>query len=835
MADVNLELEAAMRQVNAELQYFGRVTQATADQMRDAQVGVKGFSNAVRETPKALGKAAGDMTSAMYRGAQGSKAFNSSVDAMAQAANNAATVLTAMLPGGVIVKALLWGLSKLTTGVSAAAKVALEQSDATYKSFTELSRAGAIGAQGTTGLANAAQRAGYNLLEMGDVIEKINGAAPQLALLGGTVSQGADVIHRMNAEAYKMGETFQRMGIMPEEQRAYVIQFTKQQIAMGRQMVGQFDASGNAIKNFVMESEALTRITGQQRQQQQEALERAMSNEVFGATIDRLRNSNQRDVADQLGYVQKLLGGFSAQVQSAAADMASNRGLPSEDAAKFNQATMGEFQRFMQRIHAGEFKNQEQVTAGFEQVLAGMSEFYNSVGITAAELKTLNQYSISQQDFARAQAMQQQGIAKSYRMANGELMGLVSGADDLTSAQAKQVQLQRQLTTTLQALTQIAVPAAVDGFNSVTSAALAAAEALLKIAGRTSEQRARQNTTPTPGGAAPGGETGPFNRVTIGMPGTTLTPEQALQVARLRDTIAKAESEGGDAPRGSGYTKLVGGKNKEDLTSMTLEQVQALQAEMVRQGSSGAAGRYQVIPDTLEGIIKQLKKQDENFNVKTQKFDQDFQDKIANILIARRGYKQYAENPTDEAKSALLKRLALEWRGLPTQPGMKPGEPTDPEAQNPNLTPEQRAKYKNKAVIGWDEAIQSFAKGGIANMPQTGGLANLHGTEAVVPLPDGKTIPVVMKNDFSDLRRAATVDVSRITREIERVQADSTTKDTFDMEKLTAEITAAVQNAANSIANNVQLGPILEALQEITRYQRENVNVSERMLRNTLG
>jgi hypothetical protein len=39
--------------------------------------------------------------------------------------------------------------------------------------------------------------------------------------------------------------------------------------------------------------------------------------------------------------------------------------------------------------------------------------------------------------------------------------------------------------------------------------------------------------------------------------------------------------------------------------------------------------------------------------------------------------------------------------------------------------------------------------GGIAAGPKSGYAATLHGTEAVVPLPDGKTIPVTMPG-YSD-------------------------------------------------------------------------------------
>ena len=43
----------------------------------------------------------------------------------------------------------------------------------------------------------------------------------------------------------------------------------------------------------------------------------------------------------------------------------------------------------------------------------------------------------------------------------------------------------------------------------------------------------------------------------------------------------------------------------------------------------------------------------------------------------------------------------------------------------------------------------SFADGGIASGPMSGYTAELHGTEAVVPLPDGRSIPVEMKGNSS--------------------------------------------------------------------------------------
>lgn len=45
-------------------------------------------------------------------------------------------------------------------------------------------------------------------------------------------------------------------------------------------------------------------------------------------------------------------------------------------------------------------------------------------------------------------------------------------------------------------------------------------------------------------------------------------------------------------------------------------------------------------------------------------------------------------------------------------------------------------------ALGGYLGIPGFSSGGIVNAPKTGMLAKLHGNEAVIPLPDGKTVPV---------------------------------------------------------------------------------------------
>ena len=60
---------------------------------------------------------------------------------------------------------------------------------------------------------------------------------------------------------------------------------------------------------------------------------------------------------------------------------------------------------------------------------------------------------------------------------------------------------------------------------------------------------------------------------------------------------------------------------------------------------------------------------------------------------------------------------------------------------------------------GYTKKISGYSAGGIAKGPRSGYPAMLHGNEAVVPLPDGKTIPVAMKGGMGQ-QNNVTVNVS---------------------------------------------------------------------------
>lgn len=136
--------------------------------------------------------------------------------------------------------------------------------------------------------------------------------------------------------------------------------------------------------------------------------------------------------------------------------------------------------------------------------------------------------------------------------------------------------------------------------------------------------------------------------------------------ALLLDFIGQTE-----APRG--YGTIFGNnhdKLPKPLTSMTLGEVLAAQPSWTRNFKSSAAGRYQFMKATLEGLCDELKLEPD------QKLDPDLQDRLGYHLLKRRGYSEYMAGKIGRTEFA--RRLAQEWASFPvlaaTKGGVKDGK-----------------------------------------------------------------------------------------------------------------------------------------------------------------
>lgn len=111
----------------------------------------------------------------------------------------------------------------------------------------------------------------------------------------------------------------------------------------------------------------------------------------------------------------------------------------------------------------------------------------------------------------------------------------------------------------------------------------------------------------------------------------------------------------------SDYNTMAGGENKKQLTSMTINEV--LQYQNSRGKNMKAAGKWQIMPNTLRGLKKSMNLTGDEL------FTPEMQDRMAfELAMNRKGYRQFA-NATGNEKLALMgaaqNDLAKEWASMP--------------------------------------------------------------------------------------------------------------------------------------------------------------------------
>jgi hypothetical protein len=167
---------------------------------------------------------------------------------------------------------------------------------------------------------------------------------------------------------------------------------------------------------------------------------------------------------------------------------------------------------------------------------------------------------------------------------------------------------------------------------------------------------------------------------------------------------------------------------------MTIAEVQEYQRSMIQRGhESTAVGKYQIIRKTLQGLVAQGYAKPED------KFSAGIQDRLAIGLLKNRGLEKYQAGKM--SKDQFADNLSKEWASLPYNTGQS----------------YYAGVGSNKSSGSRNDFMTAFARnGGTFKGPESGYPAVLHGPEAVVPLPDGKSIPVSMPNggDFSSTAAA---------------------------------------------------------------------------------
>ena len=668
------------------------ISKELAAQMADAARGVKNYTSELKASSLSFKRSMGDLVGSMKDGAQGAGQYG---DALSKGADYLDKWLSPAGPWGKAGMLLVKGATMYVNAVS-------KQADALYKSYQDISRTGATAAGGITELYTNMQKFGYGIAELGNLAALVQENADSLALLGGTVFEGTKAFSNMSDSIRNsdIGFKFESMGINVDNMNKGIAGYLRIQTITGQQGLKTQEELRAGAEAYILQQDRLTKLTGASANEQQKITEAALSEERFAASQAQLRRrameegntalAKEADKRQELNkYVTKMYG-----PEAAKAFRDSTTGyLNSPESQKFLRT----FPEARQLIMEG--ADMSDITASMSRGAAATTRMSEELG----KAGQANKIYINNAELYRGQA------AKDLAMAEQQADLESDVGDAATKNLTGLARTQRKTRDDLQNLLQVGirpVTAGMEGLakvlGTIPGVASAAATSVTGGAGGTGKDQA-------------GGGVGGFFKKIFG--------KGAAPSDTYMQKMIGAESGGRNIANASGP----GGRP-----------------------TSSAFGIGQMLKGTFEGLVKGAGSSNP-LKGKT------FEDYKGDIELQKEALKQFTDqnrgiltnagiNVTDASlylahflgPAGAIKALqAGDQTPITSAVGAAAYE------ANPNLQ-KMRTVADLKSWASQKMGGAGYQYGGIASGPTSGYQTMLHGTEAVIPLPNGKTIPVEM-------------------------------------------------------------------------------------------
>lgn len=382
MADQELQrMQELLAQVNREYEQFGRILPQTQQQLNAAKTGIKNFDmqlNLAGNAIKGIAGAATDYAKAMYNGERGAKAFNKSIDGMADAVQAASAALALLVPGGPLIKGLVAGIGYLAGEAMKAGKVIGEQADMTFKAYQDLAQSGAAAGDGLNGVFQGLQKMGLGVQEAASYIKLFNENAQTMAQFGGTVSQGRKQFENTVAEMKPFRQELQALGLSQEQQNEATMTYVRIQNRLNNQTKDNANVTGAAAAAYIKEMDQLTKVTGMSRKQQEEALEKAMRHQRFAALIDEMNTTGRQKEAKQLQLAFRMAAAQGQDMADAFMDTSTGF-IDSAAAQKGYMSSQGELNNVIDRITTNQVKDNDELASNMQGLFGAIKDTTNQM------------------------------------------------------------------------------------------------------------------------------------------------------------------------------------------------------------------------------------------------------------------------------------------------------------------------------------------------------------------------------------------------------------------------------------------------------------------------
>lgn len=784
-------------QLISEYQKGAGVTQILRDKLETfggTSMALNVSARLATESLGAFGKSLLQYAKAVYAGEQGALVAAKSVTTFAEQVGTAATIIgTAMMfiPGlGIAARVAGGALSLLGIGAKPAAKameLIAEQSDRVYDSFVTVSKAGVTGSDGMLGLAESAQRLGYGLDQIGIAAfnQLMTEASRDLAMMSGSAREGRKSFARFSGEIVKSetGHQLMMLGYSVDDINQGAAGFVKQQVALGlAQRKSQAELTAGAA-DYIKQLDAVTKLTGIQRKDLEAQMNANRRNERFRAAVEKTLLEKGDKAADNLQRNMAVVAIRFPDLAKGLQDISAGF-VDTEEAQQAFRAGMSHIPELMTQDIGGGFQDLSQAARRATDSMGSLAP----VGLFG---KTFGNYT----DMLEAAGMDQQDAA---HQAREIVLDQIKGGDAAVKSQVDLRRSQMDTRDALQSLVRNGIEPATKALRKLSGLPEEIAETMLEP--RAAGGEFNRGTAPemqyAPGGTAP--EMG----AATGVPSKPMERNAVEEGARGIGSVLQGMGLGPKAGGGSPEQKIPPAppappprpgleQSHETLKKMGLR---------IKEGDVQQEGKT-VSPKILK-MAQEIQASVPGF-----RYFSGFNDRFHNENAPRSFHTKgqaldftLGYHPTKEEGRKILKML---------------------NSMGADYARDEYNFPSSQSTAGHFHAhVREFARGGISRGPASGYAAMLHGSEAVVPLPDGRAIPVKIsipeiRNPFADT---------------------DFVRDTPDIGDTVAQMSQQIRQAINDVMRNYANNPAVEsALQELVSLQRSNNSTQERLLQSSVN
>ena len=475
--DPNVTAEILAR-VNSDLEKFGYITEDTAQAMKDAETGVKNFAKKADQAADltlksftAVASSGIEAAMAMHEGAKGNQAFNSSLDKMKEGVEATGALLTALIPGGPLVKAFVAALTLAAGKAIDMQKVYGKMSDDLFKGFQDISKSGAAASDGMTGLQAGMRKLGLGVQDMDSYVKAISASSKDLALFKGSVFEGRKAFENIGQGMQQYNYQLRAAGMNQEDINAGTMGYLKLQTRLGlaQNMTTQQLADG--AKKYLIEQDALTKLTGQSRESAEKQAQDALMEEAYAAKIRQLTLQGNTEAITKLRLMNQAYSEFGGPGMAKAFRANVTGMMTNADALRYNMGSNMEMSRTTKAVinNQMDYKDALNITGkAFRRNVDALGTTLGQVEVYGDFMGSLyesNQFALaSENNFVK----QMDQITEDQKTA-----GIKGGKaqDDLTDANIRLAKVQQEEMLKLQAITAQGMQGAVDNNIKLATAA----------------------------------------------------------------------------------------------------------------------------------------------------------------------------------------------------------------------------------------------------------------------------------------------------------------------------------------------------------------------------